>query len=150
MIYFTLLRIPTAATVSGYVRCAHVALAIPLSMLAYLPQCRKTAGGGGEMQLQSQMQVAIRSMRAVRFGDSKKLVLHTWPARPPTRSYQGPRLGRPLVLPETEAEAETHSGSTLAVSHGHASDYSLQSTLRWRFLQLLWQRQLPLLNRIRS
>lgn len=46
MIYFTLLRIPTAATVSGYVRCAHVALAIPLSMLAYLPQCRKTAGGG--------------------------------------------------------------------------------------------------------
>lgn len=72
------------------------------------------------MQSQSQMQVAIRSMRAVRFGDSKKLVLHTWPARPPTRSYQGPRLGRPLVLPETEAE--THSGSTLAVSHGHASD----------------------------
>lgn len=47
VIYFTLLRIPTAATVSGYVRCAHVALAIPLSMLAYLPQCRKTAGGGG-------------------------------------------------------------------------------------------------------
>lgn len=38
VIYFTLLRIPTAATVSGYVRCAHVALAIPLSMLAYLPQ----------------------------------------------------------------------------------------------------------------
>lgn len=47
MIYFTLLSIPTAATVSGYVRCTHVALAIPLSMLAYLPQCRKTAGGGG-------------------------------------------------------------------------------------------------------
>lgn len=50
------------------------------------------------MHSQSQMEVEIRSMRAVCFGDSKKLVLHTWPARPPTRSYQGPRLGLHLVV----------------------------------------------------
>lgn len=51
---------------------------------------RRSSGQAGtaETATQSQMQVEIRSMRAVRFGDSKKLVVHTWPARPPTRSYQ--------------------------------------------------------------
>lgn len=58
-----------------------------------------------------------------------------------------PALGRPLVLPETEAETHTQ---WKYLGRFTWSCLGLPSTLRWRFLQLLWQRQLPLLIRIRS
>lgn len=125
MIYFTLLHCIPIATVSGYVRCAHVALAMPLSMLAYLPQsqrkCRRSSrqAGAAETATQSQMQVEIRSMRAVRFGDSKKLVVHTWPARPPTRSYQSCATC-PSTCPRQSLQLDVDVDYPLPDSHGHA------------------------------
>lgn len=91
---------------------------------------RQAAAASAETATQSQMQVEIRSMRALRFGDSKKLVVHTWPARPSTRSYQPARLGRPLVLDRVGV------GLGLPVARFTWSCLG-SSTLRWRFLRLL-------------
>lgn len=62
VIYFTLLHIPIA-TVSGYVRCAHVALAMLLSMLAYLRKCRRK-GGVGRQQRHQQRQRRSRRCKS--------------------------------------------------------------------------------------